>query len=377
MQTVMPKAKVSADMRGNKPVMEVRNLRIHFETPKGAVKAVAGVSFDLYEGETLGLVGESGCGKSTTAYGILQLINPPGHIVEGSISIDGQDLLKLSEREFRKLRWETLALIPQGAMNALNPTMKISQQIADVIVTHEGHQNKEVLKNRILELFKTVGLPGRIYDMYPHELSGGMKQRVCIAMAIALNPRVVIADEATSALDVVVQRVVAQTMLKVKELLGVSMIMIGHDMGLMAQMVDRIAVMYAGNIVEIAPVRNLFKNPMHPYSQILIDSIPSLKEKKPLKITEGITHDPRNPPPGCIFQLRCPLVMDRCRTEKPVLRELQTRQHVACHLYEDNASEAVRVLDKVVEKKADKKPEQKNQSKQKQPQKKKSKGKGK
>ncbi len=374
----MTSQKTSADMRGNKPVMEVRNLRIHYETPKGAVQAVAGVSFDLYAGETLGLVGESGCGKSTTAYGILQLINPPGHIVEGSsITLDGQDILKLSEREFRKLRWESLSLIPQGAMNALNPTMRVSGQIADVIEAHEGRQNKAELKNRILELFKTVGLPGRIYDMYPHELSGGMKQRVCIAMAIALNPTVVIADEATSALDVVVQRVVAQTMLKVKEMLGVAMIMIGHDMGLMAQMVDRIAVMYAGNIVEIAPVRNIFKNPMHPYSQILIDSIPSLKEKKPLKITEGITHDPRNPPPGCIFQLRCPLVMDRCRTEKPVLRELQPRQNVACHLYEDNASEAVRVVDKVVDKKAEQKNQpQKNQSQKNQSQKK-SKRKGK
>jgi peptide/nickel transport system ATP-binding protein len=326
--------------------MQVRNLRIHYETPKGAVQAVAGVSFDLYEGETLGLVGESGCGKSTTAYGILQLINPPGHIVEGSsIILDNQDLLQLSEKEFRKLRWESLSLIPQGAMNALNPTMKISGQIADVIETHEGRQNKGKLKERILELFKTVGLPARIYEMYPHELSGGMKQRVCIAMAIALNPSVVIADEATSALDVVVQRVVAQTMLKVKEMLGVSMIMIGHDMGLMAQMVDRIAVMYAGNIVEIAPVRNLFKNPMHPYSQILIDSIPSLKERKPLKITEGITHDPRNPPPGCIFRLRCPFVMERCRSEKPLLRELQPMQNVACHLYEQDASGAVHIVE--------------------------------
>jgi peptide/nickel transport system ATP-binding protein len=316
------------------PVLKVRNLRIHYETPRGDVIAVAGISFNLYKGETLGLVGESGCGKSTTAYGILQLINPPGRIVEGEVDLSGRNILKLSEREFRKVRWTNLALIPQGAMNSLNPTMRISKQIADVIETHEGRQKPAVLKRRILDLFKTVGLPGRIYSMYPHELSGGMKQRVCIAMAIALNPTVVIADESTSALDVVVQRVVAQTMLKVKELLGVSMIMIGHDMGLMAQMVDRIAVMYAGNIVEIAPVNNLFKNPMHPYSQILIDAIPSLKEKKPLKITEGITHDPRNPPPGCIFQLRCPFVMDKCRTEKPALRELHVNQQVACHLYE-------------------------------------------
>jgi peptide/nickel transport system ATP-binding protein len=170
--------------------------------------------------------------------------------------------------------------------------------------------------------------------MYPHELSGGMKQRACIAMAIALNPTVIIADESTSALDVVVQRVVAQTMLKVKEAMGVSMIMIGHDMGLMAQMVDRIAVMYAGNIVEIAPVEDIFKHRGHPYTELLIESVPSLKERKPLKITKGITHDPRNPPPGCIFHLRCPFVMDHCRSVKPTRREIRPRQEVACHLYE-------------------------------------------
>ncbi|MCA9836432.1 MAG: ABC transporter ATP-binding protein [Trueperaceae bacterium] len=317
-----------------KSVLKVRDLRIHYDTPKGAVIAVAGISFNLYEGETLGLVGESGCGKSTTAYGILQLIQPPGHIVGGEIQLDDRNLMGLSEREFRRLRWTKLALIPQGAMNSLNPTMKVHQQIADVITTHEGRQPKEKMRKRILELFKTVGLPARIYDMYPHELSGGMKQRVCIAMGIALNPSVVIADESTSALDVVVQRVVAQTLLKVKEMLGVAMIMIGHDMGLMAQMVDRIAVMYAGKIVEIASVQSLFKEPMHPYSQVLIESIPSLKEKKPLKITEGITHDPRNPPPGCIFQLRCPFVMEKCKTQEPPLRELKPRQEVACHLYE-------------------------------------------
>ncbi len=333
------KAKNWADA---KPVLKVDDLRIHYETPKGAVIAVAGISFTLYEGETLGLVGESGCGKSTTAYGILQLIQPPGHIVGGEIGLEGKNLIGLSERDFRRLRWTKLALIPQGAMNSLNPTMKVHEQIADVIVTHEGRQSKEKIKQRILDLFKTVGLPARIYDMFPHELSGGMKQRVCIAMGICLNPTVVIADESTSALDVVVQRVVAQTLLKVKELLGVSMIMIGHDMGLMAQMVDRIAVMYAGKIVEIASVHSLFKEPMHPYSQVLIDSIPSLKEKKPLKITEGITHDPRNPPPGCIFQLRCPHVMDVCRSKEPVMRELKPRQEVACHLYEVDAKGEVK-----------------------------------
>ncbi len=315
-------------------VLSVRNLKVFYETPKGDVQAVNGVNFDLYEGETLGLVGESGSGKSTAAYGILQLVNPPGRIVDGEVKLDGVNIIGMSDREFRHLRWTKLALIPQGAMNSLNPTMKICNQIIDVIVAHEGRQPREKLKARVLELFGMVGLPERIYNMYPHELSGGMKQRVCIAMGIALNPMVVIADESTSALDVVVQRVVAQTMLKVKKALGVAMIMIGHDMGLMAQMVDRIAVMYAGNLVEIAPVDSLFKEPLHPYSQILIESIPSLKERKPLKVTEGITHDPRNPPPGCIFQLRCPYVMDVCRKVKPPLTELKTLHQVACHLYE-------------------------------------------
>ncbi len=316
------------------PVLRVRDLKIYYETPKGDVLAVDGVDFELFEGETLGLVGESGCGKSTTAMGILQLITPPGRIVDGEVLLEGHDLLKMPEESLRALRWLKLALIPQGAMNSLNPTMRVSDQIKDVIIAHEGRAAKKGIKERILELLSMVGLPGRVYDMYPHELSGGMKQRACIAMAIALNPTVIIADESTSALDVVVQRVVAQTMLKVKQMLGVSMIMIGHDMGLMAQMVDRIAVMYAGKIVEIAPVREMFRDPKHPYSQLLIESVPSLKERKPLKITEGITHDPRNPPPGCIFQLRCPFVMDRCRVEPPPMIEVKPGQQVACYLYE-------------------------------------------
>ncbi len=315
-------------------VLDVHNLRVHYETPLGDVIAVNGINFHMYRGETLGLVGESGCGKSTTAMAILRLVQPPGRIIDGEILLDGTDILKLNERELRQVRWRQVALIPQGAMNSLNPVMKIKDQIADAIETHEGKQPRAALKERILTLLSEVGLPSRVYDMYPHELSGGMKQRVCIAMAIALNPPLIIADEPTSALDVVVQRVVAQTLIEVKERLGVSMILIGHDMGLQAQLVDRIAVMYAGNIVEIAPVRDAFKEPLHPYTQLLIASIPSIKERKPLKVTEGLTHDLRHPPPGCIFQYRCPHVMDRCREEVPPLRELHPEHYVACHLYD-------------------------------------------
>lgn len=322
------------------PVLKVRGLKVYYETPKGDVLAVNNITFDLYEGETLGLVGESGCGKSTAAMGILQLVNPPGRIVDGQVILNDVDLLQLDDKALRNMRWTDLALIPQGAMNSLNPTMRVKDQIIDAIEAHEGKQKNDVaLKERIYELFQMVGLPNRIFDMYPHELSGGMKQRVCIAMAIALNPSVVIADEATSALDVVVQRIVAQTLIKVKQAIGVSLIVIGHDMGLLAQIVDRIAVMYAGKIVEDSPVENIFAAPLHPYTQLLIDSIPSIKERKPLKITEGITHDPRNPPSGCIFRLRCPFAWEHCAEEEPQPLEVANRHTVACHLYDEQFAE--------------------------------------
>lgn len=318
-------------------VLDVKNLRVHYATPTGDVIAVNGIDFQVYPGETISLVGESGCGKTTTAMGILRLVQPPGRIVEGEVWLNGIDLCSLTEQELRRVRWTQISLIPQGAMNSLNPVLRVRAQIGDAIKTHRTGQDrlaKKELKERILDLLNMVGLPGRVYNMYPHELSGGMKQRVCIAMAIALNPAVVIADEFTSALDVIVQRVVAQTMLEIKDQLGVSMILIGHDMGLVAQLVDRVAVMYAGNMMEIAPVEATFAKPLHPYTQLLIASIPSIAERKPLLVTEGLTHDLRNPPPGCVFHLRCPHVMDKCREVVPPLRELQTKHQVACHLYE-------------------------------------------
>jgi oligopeptide/dipeptide ABC transporter ATP-binding protein len=312
-------------------VLEVRDLRVHYATPLGDVIAVNGVSFDVRQGEILGLVGESGCGKSTVAMSILRLVQPPGRIVSGEVLLNGTNLLGLNERQLTQVRWRDIALIPQGAMNSLNPVMRVKDQIADAIETHEGKQPPRVLRERILDILSTVGLHSRVYELFPHELSGGMKQRVCIAMAIALNPSLIIADEPTSALDVVVQRVVAQTLLDVKKRLNVSMILIGHDMGLQAQLVDRIAVMYAGNIAEITGVETAFEAPLHPYTQLLIASIPSIKERKPLRVTEGLTHDLRRPPPGCVFSLRCPHVVDECRTIVPLMRELRPGQQVACH----------------------------------------------
>ena len=320
-------------MPANGNVLETVDLGIQYFTPGGAVVAADGVNLQVKAGEIVGLVGESGCGKTTVAMAILRMIQSPGRIVRGKILLNGKDIVGLSEPDLRRIRWKQLALIPQGAMNSLNPVARIHKQMEDAIIAHERIGNK-ALKARVMKLLADVGLPERVYGMYPHELSGGMKQRVCIAMAVSLNPSIVLADEPTSALDVVVQRVVAQTLLDVKRRLGVSMIMIGHDMGLQAQMVDRLAVMYAGNLVEVGPVGSLFERAYHPYTRLLIESIPSIKTKKPLKVTEGLTHDLRNPPTGCCFQFRCPLVEQRCLVRRPPPVEMAPGHWVACVQYE-------------------------------------------
>lgn len=317
-------------MAADRKVLEVQNLSVHYFTPRGAVIAANNVNLYVKQGEIVGLVGESGCGKTTVAMAILRMVQAPGRIVSGKILLDGKDLVPMSERQLRKVRWSELALVPQGAMNSLNPVIRIREQMEDGILAHEK-LDRSAVRQRALELLNDVGLPERVYNMYPHELSGGMKQRVCIAMAVALNPTVLIADEPTSALDVVVQRIVAQTLLDVKRRLGVSMIMIGHDMGLQAQLVDRLAVMYAGNLLEIGPVTSIFEKPIHPYTNLLIESIPSIREKKALKVTEGLTHDLRNPPPGCCFQFRCPRVEEKCRQVRPELIEMDQDHFVSCH----------------------------------------------
>jgi peptide/nickel transport system ATP-binding protein len=321
-------------MAENQKVLEVNDLSVHYFTPTGAVIAANHVNLYVKPGEIVGLVGESGCGKTTVAMSILQMVQAPGKIVGGEVLINGKNIVGLSEPELRKIRWNQLSLIPQGAMNSLNPVTKIKEQMEDAVLAHQKMDKKE-LKDKILKLLNDVGLPERTYNMYPHELSGGMKQRVCIAMAVTLNPAIILADEPTSALDVIVQRLVAQTLLDVKERLGVSMIMIGHDMGLQAQMVDRLAVMYAGNMLEVGPVETIFENPYHPYTRLLIDSIPSIKERKPLKVTEGLTHDLRNPPVGCSFQLRCPHFEESCRGRDLEPIELSPDHWVACTLHQN------------------------------------------
>jgi peptide/nickel transport system ATP-binding protein len=319
------------------PILEVDTLEVHYQTATGNAVAVNGVSFQVYKGETLGLVGESGCGKSTTAMAILNLVNAPGRIVGGSVRVNGLDFTKLDRKRLREARWRDVALIPQGAMDSLNPVIRIDKQIAEAIEAHPGRQKAKELGERVKELLALVGLPEHVARRYPHELSGGMKQRVCIAMAIALHPTLIVADEPTSALDVVVQRVVAQTLIDVKQRLGVSMVLIGHDIALQAQLVDRMAVMYAGSIVEVGPIEAIFDNPYHPYTQLLIASVPAIGEqrKEPQAAPLREVH---HRPSGCVFRLRCPFAFDRCRDEVPVARELSSGHVAACHLYADDGS---------------------------------------
>jgi peptide/nickel transport system ATP-binding protein len=314
-------------------VLRVQDLRVRYDTPSGPVRAVEGVSFSLKKGERLGLVGESGSGKSTTVLSLLRMLKPPARIEAGKVLLDGVDLLTLSEAEMRAARFARIALIPQGAMNSLNPVMRIKHQLMDTIQYHNGKLSRSELATKIQQLLESVGLDKSVTDMYPHELSGGMKQRVCIAMGISLQPAVILADEPTSALDVVVQRQVMETLGKVQEEIGASLILVGHDMGLMAQFVDKIGVMYAGKLVEVGPVDDIFEEPLHPYTQLLIASLPSLEGKGVFKGIPGITPSLLNPPPGCAFHPRCPKVMDQCKSVVPTLQEVRPGRWVSCLLY--------------------------------------------
>jgi oligopeptide/dipeptide ABC transporter ATP-binding protein len=321
----------------NDTVLQVRDLRVHYHTSLGAVRAVEGVSFDLRAGERLGLVGESGSGKSTVAMALMRLIKPPGRIEGGQALFEGVDLLTVSEKEMRKLRLAAIALVAQGAMNSLNPVIRVRNQFADALRDHGETLTRAALEARISELLATVGLKPDVADKYPHELSGGMKQRVVIAIAISLRARVIIADEPTSALDVVVQRQVVETLRRVQEKIGASIILVGHDMGLMAQVVDRLGVMYAGALAEVCGVGAIFREPLHPYSQMLIASLPTLDRKGAFQGIPGLTPSLLNRPKGCTFRTRCPHAMPRCEVDTPVLREVGPDHFVACHLYETTA----------------------------------------
>jgi len=317
------------------PTLHVENLRVYYHTARGTVKAVDDVSFDVAAGERFGLIGESGSGKSTIALAIMRLIRPPGVVESGAICLDGENLLALTPEEIRQRRLAHVAMVTQGAMNSLNPVIRIRQQFADGLTSHDVVLPKDEVAARLASLLRRVGLQPEVANMYPHQLSGGMKQRVCIALAMSLQPSLIIADEPTSALDVVVQRQVMQTLAQAQEDLNAAVILIGHDMGLMAQFAGRIGVMYAGKLVEEGPVRDIFRRPAHPYTQLLMESLPSLGERQALTAaTAGVPPSAAERPSGCVFHPRCPHVMAECVTTPPVYRQVAHDQWAACHLHD-------------------------------------------
>ena len=314
-------------------ILDVQNLKTYYSTHKGDVKAVDDVRLQMDRGEALGLVGESGCGKTTLALTIMRLLPWNGRIVKGKIKLDDVDIISLDEKTFDKdYRWKKMSYIFQGAMNALNPVFRVGDQIAEAITIHEDVEKKEAIE-RTRELFKLVGIDPERVTSYPHELSGGMKQRVMIAMALACNPDFIIADEPTTALDVIVQAQTLQVINDLQKKLGLTMMLITHDLSVVAQICTTCAIMYAGNIVEYSDIETIFKNPVHPYTKALISAFPSIKEdRREMNSIAGFPPNLLNPPTGCRFHPRCPNRIDICTKEKPEYKELSENHIAACHL---------------------------------------------
>ena len=315
------------------PILEIKDLKVYYHVEAGAVKAVDGVNVDLDPGTKMGLVGESGSGKSTMALALMRMHKSPAKIEGGELILDGVDLLKLSAEEMRQARLRDLSMIPQGAMNSLHPLLRIGDQIVDGIKDHNVALSQSEMQERVEALLQSVELNPRVARMYPHELSGGMKQRACMAIAISMQPKLVIADEPTSALDVVIQRQVMETMDRLQDEMDLSIILIGHDMGLMAQFVDRLAVMYAGKLMEVGDTEAIFAEPLHPYTEALIRSLPVLENKGVFEGIPGITPSLLDVPPGCVFHTRCPKAMDVCKQVIPEYREIKPGHFAACHLH--------------------------------------------
>lgn len=333
-------------MSVNKKVIKVEDLRVYFHTKKGDSKAVDGNHFTMYENETLAIVGESGCGKSVTAMSILGLVSEPGEIMPGSKIVymgnvdrdeGGLNLATATDEQIRHIRGNEISMIFQEPMSSLNPVITVGDQIMENILTHE-EVSKEEAKQRAVELLSEVGIsrPEKVVDNYPFQLSGGMCQRVMIAMALSCHPKLLIADEPTTALDVTIQAQILSLMNKLKNETGTSIMLITHDLGVVAQVADNVNVMYAGKVVETAPVEELFSNPKHPYTVGLMNSMPSLAEEgKRLNTIEGSVPNPLYLPKGCYFADRCPYVTDRCKEGQPTDTKIKSRHHVWCFKVEE------------------------------------------
>jgi peptide/nickel transport system ATP-binding protein len=314
------------------PLLDVKNLRVDYMTARGAVSAVDGVSFTIRPGEVVGLAGESGSGKSTIAHAILRILRPPALITGGEVLFVGRDTLKMDDAELEDFRWSNISIVFQSAMNSLNPVMRVRDQLLDVM-QHHGLP-KEQANKRARQLFELIGIEPQRLDSYPHELSGGMRQRAVIAIALAVNPDLIIMDEPTTALDVVVQKDILLQITRLREVLGLSILFITHDLSLLVEFSSRILIMYAGEFVENAPARELFDNPLHPYTVGLMNSFPSISgEKRKLTGIPGSPPDLAAPPAGCRFHPRCPKAMAICSQVAPAMKAVSAEHSVACHLY--------------------------------------------
>ena len=331
--TAATPAAVRGDTTG--ALLDVRDLVVDYLTPRGPARAVDHVSFSLAPGEVFGLAGESGCGKSTIAHALMRLIKPPGQISGGQMLFGGRDIMALPARELQDLRWKQISIVFQSAMNALNPVISLGAQLSDAILAHQRMSKREALE-RAAELFTLVGIESKRLRSFPHELSGGMRQRAVIAMALALNPQLIIMDEPTTALDVVVQRDILQQIADLQARFGFAVLFITHDLSLLVEISTRLAIMYAGRIVELAPAADLFARPLHPYTVGLMQSFPSITgEKRRLSGIPGTPPDLVTPPPGCRFAPRCTHVMAECTRVYPPLREVAPGHWAACHLYNE------------------------------------------
>ena len=341
MTTTTQAATTQAAQSERETVLTVTDLVVSYYTDAGRAKALDKVNLTLKAGEKIGLVGESGSGKSTMALAMMRMIKAPGRIEAGNVVVGDIDLMSLSDKDMLQARLSQIAYIPQGAMNSLNPVTRIGSQLVDAMKAHTKDVSKEEMKERAIAALESVELKPEVFKMYAHELSGGMKQRVCIAIGILLEPKVIIADEPTSALDVVTQRQVMETINRIQEQIGAAVILIGHDMGLMAQSMDKVAVMYAGRLVEVSTVREMFTDPKHPYSQALIRSLPKLDEKGVFEGIPGMAPSLLRLPNGCAFHPRCKDVMDHCKTTRPENQVLTGGRRVTCHLYAEENEKAV------------------------------------